>query len=92
MHCNECNINHEVIGFERDDPILACGHIKRVTLQLNQNSMIDFCPICVKMVTVFTDKKGLRRCGGNLIDNPGCGCDINKIKWAGLDQRLRSPA
>jgi hypothetical protein len=90
IHCIECNTNRQVIGFDRDDPILECGHVKRVVLRLN--SVVDSCPICSKTVTVFIDKNGIRRCGGNLIDNPGCGCDIDKVKWVGDRAQLQFPA
>ena len=32
-YCNECKCLQKVIDFHRDDPILACGHIKKPTKQ-----------------------------------------------------------
>lgn len=40
---------------------------------------IDFCDICGTAVTVIIDIHGVRRCGGNLVDNPGCGCLLMPI-------------
>ena len=36
---------------------------------------IGHCATC-GMITVFEDDRGVRRCGGNLVDNPGCGMPI----------------
>jgi hypothetical protein len=40
------------------------------------NNNIAYCDICSTVVSVINDIHNVRRCGGNLVDNPGCGCII----------------
>lgn len=42
----------------------------------NADLSIGICDICNTIVSVVEDVHGARRCGGNLVDNPGCGCLI----------------
>lgn len=110
-YCRKCKKIVEVLGFERDDPVLSCGHTKRREKEsqkldaLRQNfvpseellfallgaylairkDQISYCPVCDDVVSVI-ENNGTRFCGGNLIDNPGCGCTIKPIQ-----DRLHTP-
>lgn len=103
-YCRKCKTVEKVVGFERDDPILSCGHVKRRTLgdsrvdkcrqEIRQilsdepapvkqaffealfdtitSKRVGYCPICDSIVSIITEN-GIRKCGGNLYDNAGCG-------------------
>lgn len=119
-YCRICREFVEVTGFERDDPVLACGHVKRrrksddkisqcaadidraitaealdsgsskdllreellksvLGLKEPDRENIRYCPICDSLVAVAKNKRGLAICGGNLYDNPGCGCILKPV-------------
>ena len=119
-YCRICREFVEVTGFERDDPVLACGHVKRraksddtisqcaadiesviSTEAQSSGSSVDelrdellksilglkepdrdnvrHCPICDSLVAVARNRRGQAICGGNLYDNPGCGCVLKPI-------------
>ena len=75
IYCTKCKEIKKVIGYKKDDPILSCNHIKEVT-----KTSTTYCPICDMIVRTFKARDGSQRCGGNLIDNPGCGCSIELVK------------
>ena len=35
MRCLKCNTEEPVVGFDRDDPILGCGHVKKLTTKVD---------------------------------------------------------
>jgi len=35
-----------------------------------------YCPICCKNVSTFRDSRGVLVCGGDMLNDPGCGCRI----------------
>jgi len=37
--CHHCNCNVNIIGFDRDDPILACGHKLTINEQLERDEI-----------------------------------------------------
>lgn len=124
IYCRACKEHREIVKFDRDDPVLSCGHIKHRTrvddkihdVQRDIEEMfveearksnltpeeirtecvqglleifgeteqeaptVDHCRTC-GTVTVI-EKKGVRRCGGNMIDNPGCGMPIGEQRSA----------
>lgn len=81
VFCPCCKNDQAVVNWDRDDPVLECGHIKRVDrveqslksiFRLCFDDQTAFCPDCKAYVTVI-HSRGKARCGGNLLDNPGCG-------------------
>lgn len=42
---------------------------------MDETQTIGHCETCGK-TTIFVDRDGIKRCGGNLLDNPGCGMPI----------------
>lgn len=109
IYCRECKRFRKILRYIKDDPILACGHVKcrskvddriqkcaddierfsvqhgieitqlcdRLLTELakkrKESNLTDYCPICDMNVTVILGLDGKRYCGGNLVNNPGCG-------------------
>lgn len=109
-YCRHCKKLSRVTHYDRDNPVLSCGHIKsspcndkcaqavnsaltdasiktgRSVEQLQLGLFFDllgvpvsYCPICNAIITILKNKRGERICGGNLFDNPGCGCLLKPI-------------
>jgi hypothetical protein len=108
IYCPICQAPRRVIGFERDNPRLSCGHVKRPLslaierriagcahaaqkivdmsvselhlFKLERDDKVGYCPICNMIISIVLDKRGHKRCGGNLMDNPGCGCLLSESR------------
>lgn len=40
-YCKECRTVAEVVGFQRDDPVLSCGHVKRLPSDESEKCLDD---------------------------------------------------
>lgn len=127
-YCRTCRSIVRVVRWDRDNPVLSCGHVKHRSVlddrlsecaidirraaeneaQVTGMSALDiqtlflkaalavqsrrfsteavtFCPICEQEVSIVETKDGEKICGGNYLNNPGCGCILNKS----IEQRLQ---
>lgn len=105
-YCRVCKKLAEIVRWDKDDPVLSCGHVKRRSaaddrvaecardiqstipkgirddflrvvveewVREQEEGRIAFCPICEQTVST-TERNGKQVCGGDLLQNPGCGC------------------
>jgi hypothetical protein len=80
IYCNRCGRVSDIAGYEKDF-ILECGHTKQEAGKaVARRVRLLYCDICKKKVTVFVDEQGNKRCGGNLLNDPGCGRRLGKVQ------------
>jgi hypothetical protein len=49
--CPICNTEQEIIAFDRDDPVLLCGHTLTIELQEKRDEFVNACMNALRDVT-----------------------------------------
>lgn len=58
-HCAACGEEKKIVGFKRDDPILECGHILTIDVQIMLETLDKLEKFCTNMVQEKMDTMGI---------------------------------
>lgn len=58
-NCVVCQEEKAIVGFERDDPVLECGHTLTIEAQLSRDALDELEKFCKRRILATMDELGV---------------------------------